>query len=88
VIAMLTPAQARLIYLPVALVAQALFVVLMAVFMHQWFALDGKDSWLVAGVISVPSSMLVLPAVGALLAWLSSDHTVPFTGEKIPGAGQ
>lgn len=85
---MLTTAQARLVYLPVALVAQALFVVLLATFIHQWFALEGKQAWLVAGVVSVPASMLVLPAVGALLAWLSRDHIVPFTGEKIPGAGQ
>lgn len=85
---MLTSAQARLVYLPIALVAQALFVVLLATFIHQWFALEGKQAWLVAGVVSVPASMLVLPAVGALLAWLSREHIVPFTGEKIPGAGQ
>ncbi|TWH99718.1 hypothetical protein IP90_03026 [Luteimonas cucumeris] len=85
---MLTSSQARLAYLPAALFAQALLVAVVAAFLHQWFALDGKQAWLMAGVVSVPAAMLVLPAVGALLAWLSRDHIIPFTGEKIPGAGQ
>lgn len=85
---MLTPAQARLAYLPTALTVQALLVALIAVLLNQWFSIDFKQAWLVAGVISVPAAMFVLPASGALLAWLSRDHIVPFTGGKIPGAGQ
>lgn len=86
--AMLTPAQARVAYLPVALAAQALLVALVAAVLNQWFALDTKHAWMVAGIVSVPAAMFVLPAVGALLGWLSRDHIVPFTGGKIPGAGQ
>ncbi len=85
---MLTPAQARIAYLPLALAAQALLVALIAAVLNQWFALDGKHAWLVAGIVSVPAAMFVMPVTGALLAWLSRDHIVPFTGGKIPGAGQ
>lgn len=85
---MLTPAQARLAYLPTALTAQAVLVALIAFLLNQWFGIDYKQAWLVAGVISVPAAMFVLPATGTLLGWLSRDHIVPFTGGKIPGAGQ
>jgi hypothetical protein len=81
---MLTAAQARLAYLPTALTLQAGLIALIALIMNQWFALEAKHAWWMAGLVAMPAAMFVMPFTGTLLGWLSRGHSVPFMGEKIP----
>ncbi|NUO77007.1 MAG: DUF2798 domain-containing protein [Lysobacter sp.] len=67
-------------------------IVLAAIVFRQGLAEGTEEAWMLAWVlaftVALPTAMLVLPAVGALLSRHTRHETVPLMGEKIPGAGQ
>jgi uncharacterized membrane protein YcjF (UPF0283 family) len=93
---MLTPRQARLAFLPVMLVAMSALIGLAVIVFRQGLAQGVEEAWMLAWVlaftIALPSAMLLMPAVSALLAhWTRDDKRqgiIPVVGEKVPGAGQ
>lgn len=89
---MLTPRQARLAYLPIMLTAMSALIGLAVVVFRQGLAAGTEEAWMLAWVlafvIALPTAMLVLPAVSAVLAHYTRHDIIPVAGEKIPGAGQ
>lgn len=98
--AMLSPRQARFAFLPLMLVAMSALIGLAVVVFRQGLAQGAEEAWMLAWVlafiIALPSAMLLMPAVSAVLAHYTRGHSgndtrhgiIPMTGEKVPGAGQ
>lgn len=55
---------------------------------NQWFGVSVWHALGFAGLLALPTTMLVLPAVDAVLDVVDREASVPFAGEKIPGVGQ
>lgn len=93
---MLTPRQARYAFLPVMSVAMSALIGLAVVVFRQGLAQGAEEAWMLAWVlaftIALPAAMLLMPAVGAVLAHYTRDDKrhgiVPVVGGKVPGAGQ
>lgn len=93
---MLSPRQARFAFLPLMLVAMSALIGLAVVVFRQGLAQGAEEAWMLAWVlaftIALPAAMLLMPAVGALLAHYTRDDKrhgiVPIAGDKVPRAGQ
>lgn len=89
---MLTPRQARYVFLPVMLAAMAVLVGIALIVFQQGLAAGPDEfwmlAWVLAFVLALPGAMLLLPVVGALLRMATRHDTVPLVGVKIPNAGQ
>lgn len=89
---MLTPRQARYVFLPVMLAAMAVLVGIALVVFQQGLAAGPDEfwmlAWVLAFVLALPGAMLLLPVVGALLRAATRQETIPLAGVKIPNAGQ
>lgn len=93
---MLTPRQARYAFLPLMLVAMSALIGLAVVVFRQGLAQGAEEAWMLAWVlaftIALPAAMLLMPAIGAVLAHYTRDDKhhgiVPVVGEKVPGVGQ
>lgn len=89
---MLTPRQARLVFLPLMLAAMSGVASLAVVVFRQGLAAGPAEAWLLAWVlaftVALPAVMLLLPMLGALQVRLTLARTIPYSGDKIPGAGQ
>ena len=89
---MLTARQARFAFLPLMMIAMSALIVLAAIVFRQGLSEGAEEAWMLAWVlaftVALPTAMLVLPAVGALLSHHTRREIIPLTGEKIPGAGQ
>lgn len=93
---MLSPRQARFAFLPLMLVAMTALIGLAVVVFRQGLSQGPEEAWMLAWVlaftIALPSAMLLMPAVGAVLAHYTRDDRrhaiIPRVGEKVPGAGQ
>lgn len=89
---MLTPRQARYVFLPVMLAAMAALVGVALVVVQQGIAAGPDEfwmlAWVLAFVLALPGAMLLLPVVGALLQVVTHRETVPLAGVNIPNAGQ
>ncbi|HZX76022.1 hypothetical protein [Lysobacter sp.] len=88
---MLTPRQARYVFLPVMLAAMAALVGVALIVVQQGLAAGPDEfwmlAWVLAFVLALPGAMLLLPVVGALMRSLTRHHTVPPAGETIPNSG-
>ena len=89
---MLTPRQARYVFLPVMLVAMAVLVGIALVVVQQGLAAGPDEfwmlAWVLAFVLALPGAMLLLPVVGALMHSMTRRETIPLTGETIPNPGR
>lgn len=93
---MLTPRQARFAFLPLMLVAMSALIGLAVVVFRQGLSQGPEEAWMLAWVlaftIALPAAMLLMPAIGAVLAHYTRDDKrhaiIPRVGEKVPGAGQ
>lgn len=89
---MLTPRQARFAFLPLMLIAMSVLIGLAAIVFRQGLEAGPAEAWMLAWVlaftIALPTAMLVLPVLSAVLGHLTRHDTVPYSGVKIPGAGQ
>lgn len=88
---MLTPRQARYVFLPVMLAAMAVLVGVALIVVQQGLAAGPDEfwmlAWVLAFVLALPGAMLLLPVVGALMRSLTRHHSVPSAGETIPNSG-
>ena len=88
---MLTPRQARYVFLPVMLAAMAVLVGVALIVVQQGLAAGPDEfwmlAWVLAFVLALPGAMLLLPVVGALMRSGTRHHTVPSAGETIPSSG-
>ncbi|GAA5067551.1 hypothetical protein [Lysobacter panacisoli] len=89
---MLTPRQARYVFLPVMLAAMSALVGVALVVVQQGLAAGPDEfwmlAWVLAFVLALPGAMLLLPVVSALMSSLTRRETVPMAGETIPTTGQ
>ncbi|MDI9238129.1 hypothetical protein QLQ15_04300 [Lysobacter sp. LF1] len=89
---MLTPRQARYVFLPVMLVAMAVLVGIALVVVQQGLAAGPDEfwmlAWVLAFVLALPGAMLLLPVVSVLMHSLTRRETVPLAGETIPNSGR
>ncbi|HEY0504292.1 MAG TPA: DUF2798 domain-containing protein [Lysobacter sp.] len=89
---MLTPRQARYVFLPVMLAAMAVLVGVALVVIQQGLAAGPDEfwmlAWVLAFVLALPGAMLLLPVVGALMQAVTRHETIPLAGVKIPNTGQ
>jgi len=63
-------------------------LVLASFVFNQWFNVSFWQALGLAGLLALPVTMLVLPLVDAVLTRPKADRDTPFSGDKIPGAGQ
>lgn len=88
---MLTPRQARYVFLPVMLAAMSALVGVALVVVQQGLAAGPDEfwmlAWVLAFVLALPGAMLLLPVVSALMSSLTRRETVPVAGETIPVTG-
>lgn len=88
---MLTPRQARYVFLPVMLAAMAVLVGIALIVIQQGLAAGPDEfwmlAWVLAFVLALPGAMLLLPVVSALMHTMTRRETVPLAGETIPNPG-
>ncbi len=82
------PTRPRLIHASLVLLLLVDLLALASFVFNQWFDVAFWPSWGLAALLALPVTMLVLPAVDALLAEPKPGIDIPFPGDKIPGAGQ
>lgn len=89
---MLSPRLLRFAFLPLMLLALSVLVGLAVIVFRQALAAGAAEAWMMAlvlaFVVGLPALVLLLPVAGSLRVSRSKIRTVPFMGEKIPGAGQ
>ncbi|MGH8077897.1 MAG: DUF2798 domain-containing protein [Lysobacter sp.] len=89
---MLTSRQARFVFLPLMLAAMSGLAGLAVVVFRQGLAAGAAEAWMLAWVlafiVALPIVMLLLPMLGAVFARRPQTRTIPYSGDKIPGAGQ
>lgn len=61
---------------------------LSAFLFHQWFGVETPQVWVLAGVLTLSATPVLVHLVDTVLAAAAAVETIPFMGEKIPGAGQ
>lgn len=81
-------ARRQLIHSSLVLLVLVDLLVLASFVFNQWFDVSFWQAWGLAGLLSLPVTMLVLPLVDAVLAKPKSDDDAQFSGDKIPGVGQ
>lgn len=88
---MLTPRQARYVFLPVMLAAMAVLVGIALIVIQQGLAAGPDEfwmlAWVLAFVLALPGAMLLLPVVSVLMHAMTRRETVPLAGETIPNPG-
>jgi hypothetical protein len=81
-------ARRHLIHSSLVLLVLVDLLVLASFVLNQWFEVSFWQAWGLAGLLSLPVTMLVLPLVDAVLAKPDAEAKSAFSGDKIPGAGQ
>lgn len=81
-------ARHQLIHSSLVLLVLVDLLVLASFVLNQWFDVSFWQAWGLAGLLSLPITMLFLPLVDAVLASPKSQDEAQFSGDKIPGVGQ
>ena len=81
-------ARRQLIHSSLVLLVIADLLVLASFVFNQWLEVSFWQAWGLAGLLSLPVTMLVLPLVDAVLATPDPEPTAAFSGDKIPRTGQ
>lgn len=61
---------------------------LSAFLFNQWLGVQHPQAWVLAGVVTASAAPMLVALVDRVFAAAAALETIPFAGEKIPGAGQ